>query len=221
MKLTPHLKNLLEQYKNSLDEDEFLSFEKEVLRLFNDYSKHLSSFTPGLDRGQELHRLIDQQVSQSSDIKTTCKKGCGFCCHLEIEITSDDAEVLWQSLKSYPGTIDFNRLTKQSKRSRLDSKWAQGITADNRCVFLSNDQSCSNYENRPAICRKHSVVSPVVECEKLEGSPVPKIIPIAEIIMSAAISLPEIRFASFAKMLKSRIDAAAAIAKVPEQESNM
>lgn len=201
---TAPLRALLEQYKNMLNEEEFLSFDKEVTRLLQHYSAILAEFPAGEARGRKVQALIDEQVEASSHIKTTCQKGCGACCHLEVEITRDDAEVLANSLHSV--VINRQDLRRLSTRERLDSEWTKGYVASNRCVFLGSDNACTNYENRPAVCRKHSVVSPVEECEKSGGNPVPKLMPMAEIILSAAISQEGNDFAALPKMLQKILD---------------
>lgn len=91
-------------------------------------------------------------------------------------------------------------------RERLDSEWHWGVVSSNRCVFLGTDNACRNYKNRPTVCRKHSVISPANECEKMGGQPVPKLIPMAEIIMSAAINLPDNQYGSLAKRIQKLSD---------------
>ena len=201
---TPHLKSILLQYKEILSPEELTSFENEVQRLLLHYIAVLSELPPGAARGRKVHELIGEQEQLSSHIKTSCQRGCGACCHLEVEITRDDAMVLAESLATIE--IDQGRLRRLSGRERLDSAWARGVVGDNRCVFLGEDNACRNYENRPTVCRKHSVISPAIECEKVGGQPVPKIIPMAEIIMSAAVNLPENDFGSLAKMLQKVLD---------------
>ncbi len=202
---TPQLRSLLANYKDLLAEDEFLSFEREVERLLAYYGEMLAQLSPGEERGRKVHALINEQEQLSSHIKTTCQKGCGACCHLEVEITRDDAVILANSLAAGLD-VDFARLRELSLRERLDSAWAQGWVAGNRCVFLGADNACRNYENRPSVCRKHSVVSPAIECQKLGGQPVPKVMPLAEIIMSAAANQVENDFASLPKMLQRELD---------------
>lgn len=201
---TPQLKSLLSQYKEILSEEEFISFDNEVNRLLLHYINLLSDLPPGVMRGRKVHELIEEQEQLSSHIKTSCQRGCGACCHLEVEITRDDAMVLAESLRAV--VVDRGRLRELSKRERLDKAWAQGFIASNRCVFLGSDNACRNYANRPTVCRKHSVISPAIECEKQGGQPVPKVIPMAEIIMSAAVNLPENDFGSLAKMLQKVLD---------------
>ncbi|MGE5087391.1 MAG: YkgJ family cysteine cluster protein [Bacillota bacterium] len=205
MNKTPHLRSILAQYNDILSQEEFLSFEKEVERLLNHYFAVLSDIPAGAERGRKVHDLIEEQEQLSSHIKTSCQRGCGACCHLEVEITRDDAVVLASSLDAGV-EIDYAKLRNLSLRKRLDSEWARGVVKSNRCVFLGEDNACRNYQNRPTVCRKHSVISPAVECEKIGGQPVPKLIPVAEIIMSAAINLPDNQYGSLAKMLQMVLD---------------
>lgn len=205
MKKTALLQSLLGQYQSLLAEDEYLSFAREVERLLQHYSDLLSAYPPGAERGRLVQALIDEQEQLSSHIKTTCKKGCGFCCHLEVEITYDDAMVLLESLRAGV-SVNLERLASLSQRQRLDDEWKKGAVESNRCVFLGADNACRNYANRPTVCRKHSVVSAVEECARLGGNPVPKLMPMAEIIMSAAINQPGNEFAALPKMLQKVLD---------------
>lgn len=209
MKMTPHLKAILSQYKEILSEEEFASFDREVSRLLHHYSDALGKLTAGAERGRQVHALINEQEELSSHIKTTCQKGCGACCHLEVEITRDDAIILADSLAAGMADglpVDMEKLYLLSLRQRLDSAWKKGAVSANRCVFLGADNACRNYHNRPTVCRKHSVISAVEECEKIGGQPVPKLMPVAEIILSAAINQSNNEFGSLAKMLQTVLD---------------
>ena len=96
--LTPTLKKIIEDYKLILNQDEHDSFVKEVMSRLEFYLEHFFSFEPGSQRGREIQRLIDNEVTQVNHIKASCHKGCGSCCHLEVQITADDAAVLIESL---------------------------------------------------------------------------------------------------------------------------
>ena len=216
MLLTPLLKNLLVNYQTMLEPDEFASFENEVTRLLKHYYKHLSAFNAGAPRSRELNRLIDEQIELNSQIKTTCQKGCASCCHLEIEITSDEAALLAESIAS-GAIINYDRLNEQAERSRKDTKWSTGFNKNNACAFLGDDNACTNYENRPSTCRKHAVVSAVQECSTLGAAPVPRVLPMAEIITSSALNLPDMSFASLPTMLKKELEKTSA----PELDENI
>jgi uncharacterized protein len=205
MKTTPQLRNLLSVYQTTLTPEEFASFEREVNRLLHHYHDLLATYRPGVERATVTHELIEEQISMSSHIKTSCQKGCGACCHLEVEISEDDADRLAKSILQQGLQIDEERLQEQAGRARLDSRWAQGTVTANRCVLLGDDKACRNYENRPAVCRKHSVVSPASDCETLGANPIPRLIPLNEIIISAAISQEGNQFGSLPKMLAAAL----------------
>ncbi len=205
MKKTPQLRNLLFSYETTLSEEEFQSFEREVNRLLNHYSEILNSYRAGAERAQVAQALIDEQVEMNSHIKTSCQKGCGACCHLEVEITEDDADLLAYSIRNQNLVIDEKRLQELAQRTRLDKKWSEGAVSSNRCILLGADNACSNYANRPSVCRKHSVTTPAANCSTLGASPVPLLIPMNEIILSAALNQPGNGFGSLPKMLEAAL----------------
>lgn len=220
MKMTPQLRNLLAVYKTTLNPEEFESFEREVNRLMNHYHDLLANYRPGAERATVTHELIEEQIALSSHIKTTCQKGCGACCHLEVEISEDDADRLARSILQQGIEIDEERLQAQATRERLDSQWAQGAVKSNRCVLLGDDNACRNYENRPAVCRKHSVVTPVSECETLGGNPVPRLIPLNEIIISSAINQEGNQFGALPKMLAAALTRLRDVQKIHSLDFN-
>lgn len=215
--LTPALKGLLEQYRKGLTPEEATSFENEVHRRIETHIAHLMTFEPGVARGREVQRLIDIEVAAASNIKVSCHKGCAACCHLEVQITGDDAEVLRESLNQGL-KIDLERLQELSERKRNDPLWRAGVAPMNRCVFLSSENTCRNYENRPAVCRKVAVISPAEDCGTIGATPMPLLIPMAEIILSSALSLDDSRFGSLPTMLQHALDQARAKDSLNEAE---
>lgn len=202
---TPALRNLISHYQTILTPEEHLSFVTEVNRRMEFYLGYLWDFTAGVERGKEIQRLIDNEVNAASNIKVSCRKGCGGCCHLEVQITSDDAEVLVEAM-SLGFRIDRTRLRELSKREKNDPAWSLRDISDNRCVFLSSEQACGIYSHRPAVCRKHSVTSDPAECMKERGEVQPLVMPIAEIIMSAAVTINNGYYLALPKMLQEVLD---------------
>lgn len=201
MKMTPQLRNLLSVYKTTLTAEEYESFEREVNRLILYYHDLLAAYRPGAERATVAHELIEEQIALNAHIKTSCQKGCGACCHLEVEISEDDADRLAKSILQKGLLLDEERLQEQASRERLSPAWSQGAITSNRCVMLGDDNACRNYENRPSVCRKHSVISPASDCETLGANPVPRLIPLNEIIISASVSQEGNQFGSLPKML--------------------
>lgn len=215
--LTPALKSLLEQYRKGLSSAEADSFENEVHRRIEMLMAHLMTFDSGVSRGREVQRLVDNEVAAASNIKVSCQKGCAACCHLEVQITNDDAEVLRESL-SNGLKVDLERLRELSERKRGDPLWRAGAAPMNRCVFLSSENTCRTYENRPAVCRKAAVISPAIDCSTIGAFPQPLMIPMAEIVISASLSIEGTRFGSLSGMLQDSLDKAA-LHEVPQEKA--
>lgn len=203
--LTPTLRALIAQHRATLPAETSRDFELDVDRELSRIQAHLLTFAAGVARGREVQRLIDAEVGTLRDSQFSCRRGCGACCHLEVQITNDDAAVLRESLRE--GTpIDLAKLRVLSERTKNDPKWRDGICPENRCVFLGDDNACRNYQSRPAVCRKHLVASHPIECETLGGHPVPVLIPMAEIVLSAALSVEGTRFGALSTMLQESLD---------------
>ncbi len=205
MKKTKLLENLLSQHEASLSAVDFKKLSDEVDRRMDDAFKSISAVPAGIPRAILVQSYIDEKNTEFLNVATTCSQGCGFCCHLEVEITEDDAERLAEAIWNQKIPYSELRLREQSQRTRLDSLWKKGIVPENRCVLLDASNSCRAYGARPTSCRKHVVVSPVSDCETLGASPVSKIVPLNEIYMSAYINLPDVKFASLSKMLRAAL----------------
>jgi Fe-S-cluster containining protein len=223
MKKTRTLQALLANYQSTLGPEEFQSFSNEVDRLQGHYFEILNAEPAGAARAHATQSLIEEQNAANSHIKTSCQKGCGGCCHLEVEITEDDADLLARSILRQKLTFDRARLADQASRPRLDAKWSMGMVASNRCVMLGADNACGNYLDRPTVCRKHSVTSAAELCSTPGATPVPLIVPMNEIIMSAAINLEGNSFGALPKMLAAalqRLESGGALRDLDFTEEN-
>ncbi len=198
--LTPVLKSLIFHYEESVNAETFAQFIEDIEVLLNESRKFLAEANPGASRAHVLHALIEREVQKAESIPTSCKKGCSACCHLEVEITPDEASLLADIIeRGHP--VDLERLEHQSQKKRQDASWLLGVTAMNRCVFLGDQGACSIYEDRPSICRKHSVVSPAEHCMAANQAPVVRNVPLAEIVLSSAIDIAEGRVGSISSMV--------------------
>ncbi len=170
MLFTRNLKQIIENYKNTLSDSAFQSLNKYIYQLTNSIMAELSLKEPGVARGKHVHQLIESEIEKSAHVAVTCHKGCSACCHLEVEITSDDAEVLAQEVVSGL-QIDHVRLAELAHREKNDLLWRRPLHAENRCLFLGSDGGCRAYAARPSACRKLSVISEPEECASMDGSP--------------------------------------------------
>lgn len=201
MKLTRNLAQIVDDYKTKLPQKEYESLMRHIQSLITHHYNDLSKYPPGMERAKRVISLVEEEISKSSQIATTCSKGCSACCHLEVQVTSDEAQILAEVVSQGIVDIDFERLKSLSQREKHDKLWARGVHPENRCLFLGEDGACKIYEYRPSACRKYSVTSDPEECERVDGNIMPRHIPQAEIVLSVAINLKDLNYGLMAKML--------------------
>lgn len=117
-----------------------------------------------------FHDVLDeeQKAAQKNDTSIiSCKKGCGFCCYLHVDISDDEAELLLWHIEQKGIKIDWEHVKKQANHN-LDG-WDDLKYAERRCAFLGNDNICRVYEHRPSSCRNLYVVSPASQCDNLSN----------------------------------------------------
>lgn len=195
---TPQLKAYVEQLEHTLSPENHESFIRYLHTLSDGYRSELEAAPPGPGRARAMHRLLERELASATELPHSCSKGCGACCHLEVEITRDEGELLAQMVVD-GHSVDHARLRKQAMRARKDEAWALRLIEDNRCVFLDSTDSCSIYESRPGVCRKVLVTSPAAYCSDPSQNAEPISIPLAELILSTALSLPDNPYASISK----------------------
>ena len=205
-KPTPQLRATLAQYELMLSPMEFADLLGNIRSLFRKYTAKLLEFPPGIERGRALHQMMDKELKAAAALPVSCREGCSGCCHYEVEITQDEAEILKQVVQD-GFAIDRDRLETQAARARKSPEWGRFWSAANRCVFLGETGGCQIYEHRPAICRKHLVTSPANACTTTGGAVAPVQVLLAEILLSAATSLEGATSASLAKMLRAALQA--------------
>jgi Fe-S-cluster containining protein len=199
-KATPQLRSAIDRQQALLAAGEFAEMLTTLRRLFEKYLAKLQEFPAGAERAAALHQLMDRELKAAVDLPVQCHRGCSGCCHYEVEITRDEAVVLRDLvLGGFP--IDHDRLERQAARARKSPEWLRFGHPDNRCVFLTQEGACGIYEDRPAICRKHLVVTPVAACTTPGATVAPVQLLLAEILLSAELSLVGDGFGSLPRML--------------------
>jgi Fe-S-cluster containining protein len=114
-----------------------------------------------------IDTLLQTATSELEGREITCKKGCGSCCHLHVDVTSHEAEVILERCKEEGIAIDWLRVKKQSRRN-MDT-WKNLRMNYRRCVFLSGDNQCKIYSFRPAKCRLMLSVDDPIKCKDYDG----------------------------------------------------
>lgn len=200
-RLTRSLRKFIEEYESQLDSETYSSFLNHLSSELIEKSNVLQSQSSNKERARLLHRLVDEEILKGENIPSSCQKGCSACCHMEVEITSYETEIL-KDLIQAGHRIDFQRLSKQSHRALQDPLWKQGPrNSDSQCVFLNQEGSCSIYEHRPVMCRRHSVSSPAKNCDTLDAPITLRYFPQVDLLISAANEDQNLRIGPMAKML--------------------
>lgn len=106
----------------------------------------------GVEKTLDIIYDMVKNVQQASgwDEEISCKKGCSFCCHDEINITDWEAIRILNHIEEYKPDLEL--LKKQNEAEDFRKlPWV-----DQKCSLLNKDGTCSIYENRPLICRTHN-----------------------------------------------------------------
>lgn len=204
-RLTRSFKNFVTEYEAKLDAPTFeaflLSLAAELTRIHGD----LVDVPNDVLRARALHQLVESEIDSEKDIQISCRKGCSACCHMEVEVTSYEAKILGKLVKD-GHAIDRSRLQRQSQRTLQDAQWKQGPrNADNPCVFLNGEGSCSIYEHRPVMCRRHSVTTPPKNCDTLDATITVRYFPKVDLYISAANQDQAMTIGPMAKMLEMEL----------------
>jgi Fe-S-cluster containining protein len=127
--------------------------ETRVFDLVEDYEKQFKEALAedAINAMIAIHNLFDEQVKQ--DIKvSSCKRGCTFCCHQNVDIWPAEAAVIVRYCEEHNIKIDLAYLERQMSIDPMELP----KTEVSACVFLKYGD-CSIYEARPIKCRTYHV----------------------------------------------------------------
>lgn len=141
--------------------------------MFKSLLTKLSKNRNPIKRAKLLHIEIDKQMQpilQNETVKklSVCQKGCAACCHTQVSVTQDEADLL--ALRASEG-VEINSILLEVQASTgNDSKNWYGLEFKHRkCVFLNNKNECMVYEDRPAVCRTNNVLISSKNCSTEDG----------------------------------------------------
>jgi Fe-S-cluster containining protein len=102
-----------------------------------------------------------------------CKKGCSGCCHTEVSVTDDEAELLSNRIKNGIN-IDYVRLHTQKLAIKNGQNFYSIPFQMRACIFLNEDGHCKVYSDRPAVCRTNAVLGTSEQCSTVNGKVKPQ-----------------------------------------------
>jgi Fe-S-cluster containining protein len=107
-----------------------------------------------------FHRKVDEVLGQSiagHRVQVACTRGCGYCCHMQVEILPPEGFALAAGLRKH---FDAARLAGVIARLRDNAARTRELGLEGRkranmaCALLGEDGACTAYEARPAQCRR-------------------------------------------------------------------
>jgi Fe-S-cluster containining protein len=147
---------------------ELLRNQPEFLSITDSVMTHLNKIKSNLERARFVHNMIDEynaEVFSHPLLKeiVPCKTGCSACCHTQVSVTEDEAELLLDNINNGV-EIDYKLLSLQADQGNYDSNFNKLSFQERKCVFLDEKGACKVYRDRPSVCRTNAVVGDASQC---------------------------------------------------------
>ena len=158
---------------------ELLKSQPEFLKITETTIFHLKKIKNSLERARFLHNVVDEyntKVFSHPLLKELmpCKAGCNGCCHTQVSVTEDEAELLADNI--FNGVeIDYKLLESQASVGNEASAFFAIAYNERRCVFLDEKGACKVYKDRPSVCRTNAVIGDATQCDTSKSDKVSSI----------------------------------------------
>lgn len=125
-----------------------------------------------IESAQERARFVHQAVDEFNKVVfshplvkefSPCKAGCSACCHTQVSVTKEEAELLYENLLGN-ASIDIDKLLLQAQAQNSSQQFYKLSFKERGCVFLDEVGNCQVYSDRPAVCRTNAVVGSSDQC---------------------------------------------------------
>lgn len=198
--VTMPIKQLLDQ----VDDDKKKAIIDAILHYRKEY-KRAGKELNDAERADVFQKLVQTSLSQISykEKGVSCGNGCSFCCHIAVDITKGEAELI--KMYCHENNIEIPYEYFKAQENYTKENWHELIkTKQSGCGFLSEAGECKVYEVRPIACRKYMVLDPPEKCEYdpslPEGGRIKNLVDWDAEIIQAAI-MNESEFDSIPKMM--------------------
>ena len=155
--------------KKSFDE---LKAIPEYKAIYDFVSSNLALIPESLSRAKVIHAIVDEFNKETFAHPLVaqlcpCKVSCSDCCHTQVSVTNEEAELLVHRIQEGI-VIDENLLRIQMEAENDSTAFFNIKFEDRKCIFLSEDGSCSVYDDRPSVCRTNAVLGEALQCSTRE-----------------------------------------------------
>ena len=145
----------------------------EYMVIYNFVLENLLRLTDKFVRAKLIHAVVDEFNNESFSHPlvhelSPCKLGCTACCHTQVSVTDDEAQLL---VKLIEDGVEVNRerLSKQAAVGNDSAAFFKLKYQDRKCIFLRDSGACSVYEDRPSVCRTNVVLGDASQCDTSKG----------------------------------------------------
>lgn len=150
-----------------------LRHQAEFVNIVNFVLSRLGKLKSKIQRARFVHTLVDeynQEVFAHPLVQqfSPCKLGCTGCCHTQVSVTEDEAELLVQKVQEGV-SIDLERLKIQMGAGDDATAFFKIPYEQRRCVFLGEEGGCRVYDDRPSVCRTNAVLGEASQCDTRNG----------------------------------------------------
>lgn len=141
----------------------------EYKSIFDFVLQNLQRIADKFVRAKVIHEIVDEfnkEVFAHPLVQqfSPCKLGCTACCHTQVSVTDDEAQLLAKRVQE--GVKINRRLLKLQVKAKNDSDAFFKIKyEDRKCIFLGDDGACTVYEDRPSVCRTNAVIGDASQCD--------------------------------------------------------
>lgn len=147
---------------------ELLRNQPEFLAITESVMTHLNKIRSSLERARFVHNMVDEynkEIFAHPLLKefVPCKAGCSACCHTQVSVTEDEADLLLHNITNGV-EIDYNLLSLQTEKGNNTENYYKLSYQERKCVFLDENGACKVYKDRPAVCRTNAVVGEASQC---------------------------------------------------------
>lgn len=139
------------------------------------------SVSKGKEYIKYLYKIGEEGTRPFSNY-TSCKRGCSSCCHIYLDCSAIEAELIREYLVKNFSEEEVSILNNKIEDTINELPNYKDVLEGNGgnelikafgnkhipCIFLSDDNACSIYEVRPFNCRKLVSFSPASTCFKGE-----------------------------------------------------
>jgi len=156
--------------KKSFDE---LKALPEFKAIYDFVCSNLSLIPDSLTRAKVIHAIVEEFNKETFAHPLVaqlypCKIGCTDCCHTQVSITNEEADLLISKIQEGI-EIDEARLKIQMEAKNDSAAYFKMKFEDRKCLFLDDDGKCKVYEDRPAVCRTNAVLGEPSQCNTKES----------------------------------------------------